>query len=131
MNTNRTLNDYEIEQIFINWFSLISLNKNLLTALQQEVNYKPNHTDVLMRTPRSVSMSNIVLAAQVCRESVVSTDYSTMIVVVVVVLFPSYQENRLLTIVIVRLLLMSHIRHRHIDLKLVPVHIIVRHRAML
>ncbi len=70
MNTARVLNDNEIEKLFINWYSLISLNSGLLQALHNQVDYKEqNHSatnEVTMRTPRSVSMSNIALAVQVC-----------------------------------------------------------------
>lgn len=70
LNTARVLNDYEIEQLFINWYSLISLNSGLLQALHEQVDYREQPTlsenGVIMRAPRSVSMSNIALAAQVC-----------------------------------------------------------------
>ncbi len=70
LNNARILNDYEINQIFINWYNLIALNSNLLQAFHEQVNYK-EHThssenEVLMRTPRSVSMSNLAIAALVC-----------------------------------------------------------------
>ena len=70
LNTARVLNDYEIEQLFINWYSLISLNSGLLQALHEQVDYteqsNSSENGVTMRAPRSVSMSNIALAAQVC-----------------------------------------------------------------
>ncbi len=72
LNNARVLNDYEIEQLFINWYNLIALNSNLLKALHGQVDYKaethPAENQVVMRTPRSVSMSNIALAAQVCTD---------------------------------------------------------------
>lgn len=70
LNNARVLSDYEIEQLFINWYSLIALNSNLLKALHEQVDYKeqnhPRENEVITRTPRSVSMTNIALAAQVC-----------------------------------------------------------------
>ena len=69
LNNARIINDYEIEQLFINWYSLIALNSHLLQALHEQVNYKEqissSENEVTMRSPRSVSMSNIALAAQV------------------------------------------------------------------
>jgi hypothetical protein len=69
LNNTRVLNDHEIEQLFINWYNLIALNSNLLKALHEKVHYKGRlflpENDAIMRTPRSVSMSNIALAAQV------------------------------------------------------------------
>jgi hypothetical protein len=63
------LSDNEIEQLFINWYNLITLNSSLLKALHEQVDYKEetslSENGVLMRTPRSASMSNIALAAQV------------------------------------------------------------------
>ncbi|CAF3803002.1 unnamed protein product, partial [Rotaria sp. Silwood1] len=71
----RILNDYEIEQLFINWYSLINLNSNLLKALHEQVDYKEDisstENDVIMRGPRSVSMSNIALAAQLSSKSII------------------------------------------------------------
>ncbi len=70
LNNARVLSDYEIEQLFINWYNLIALNSNLLKVLHEQVDYQeqthPVENEVMMRTPRSVSMSNIALAAQVC-----------------------------------------------------------------
>ena len=69
LNNARVLNAHEIEQLFINWYNLIALNSNLLKALHEQVDYKEeissSENGVIMRTPRSVSMSNIALAAQV------------------------------------------------------------------
>ena len=69
LNNARVLSDCEIEQIFINWISLIALNSTLLSALQEQVNYKDDMSStengVIMRTPRSASLSNIQLAAHV------------------------------------------------------------------
>ncbi|UJR22027.1 hypothetical protein I4U23_025094 [Adineta vaga] len=68
LNNIRVLSDYEIDQLFINWFHLIALNSNLLKALQEQVNYKEDisstENGVVMRTPRSASLSNIQLVAQ-------------------------------------------------------------------
>jgi hypothetical protein len=73
LNTARVLNDQEIEKLFINWYNLIALNSGLLKALHDQVNYKEhNHSsenEITTRTPRSVSMSNIALAAQVCAKN--------------------------------------------------------------
>lgn len=67
LNTARVLSDHEIEKLFINWYSLIALNSSLLKALYEQVDYhEQNHisdSGVMMRTPRSASMSNIALAA--------------------------------------------------------------------
>lgn len=69
LNNARALSDYEIQQIFINWYNLIALNSSLLTALHEQVDYKeePRQSDhdVVMRTSRSASLTNIALAAQV------------------------------------------------------------------
>jgi len=73
LNTARVLSESEIEKLFINWYSLIALNSGLLKALHEQVDYKEqSHTsenDMLARTPRSVSMSNLALAAQVCTKN--------------------------------------------------------------
>jgi hypothetical protein len=65
----RILNDYEIEQLFSNWFNLIACNAVLLSTLQEQVQYKEHiltsDDDVSIRTPRSASMSNIAMGAQV------------------------------------------------------------------
>lgn len=69
LKTVRVLNDYDVEQLFINWYNLIALNSALLKALHEQVDYKEDPSSengVIMRAPRSVSMSNIALAAQVC-----------------------------------------------------------------
>lgn len=69
LNNARVLSDYEIEQLFINWFNLIALNSNLLDALHEQVQYRPDlsprEDGVVMRAPRSASMSNIHMVAQV------------------------------------------------------------------
>ncbi|CAF0939796.1 unnamed protein product [Adineta ricciae] len=76
LNNARILSDYEIEQIFINWISLIALNSTLLSALQEQVNYKEDMSStengVIMRTPRSASLSNIQLAVQLPSRNSVS-----------------------------------------------------------
>ena len=68
-NNARVLSDHEIEKIFINWYNLIALNSALLTALHEKVNYQEQspslNNEVVMRAPRSVSMTNLALAAQV------------------------------------------------------------------
>ncbi|CAF3289384.1 unnamed protein product, partial [Rotaria sp. Silwood2] len=73
----RIINDYEIEQLFINWYSLINLNSSLLKALHEQVDYKEDvpstETEVIMRAPRSVSMSNIALAAQLPSKIVIDS----------------------------------------------------------
>ncbi|CAF1546281.1 unnamed protein product, partial [Adineta steineri] len=70
LNNARILSDYEIEQLFINWYNLIALNSSLLNAFHEQVNYKEelssSENGVIMRTPRSASLSNIQLLAQVC-----------------------------------------------------------------
>ncbi|CAF4930633.1 unnamed protein product, partial [Rotaria sp. Silwood1] len=69
LSNGRILNDYEIEQLFSNWFSLIACNTVFLSTLQEQVQYKEHivtsNTDISIRTPRSVSMSNITTIAQV------------------------------------------------------------------
>lgn len=69
LNNNRVINDYEIENVFCNWFNLIACNTVLLTSLQEQVHYR-EQSDTLdwhasIRTLRSASMSNIALSAQV------------------------------------------------------------------
>ncbi|CAF4606493.1 unnamed protein product, partial [Rotaria magnacalcarata] len=63
LNSARALNEQEIGQLFINWFDLIALNSNLLNALHAQVDYKEalplTGSDVVMRAPRSASLSNI------------------------------------------------------------------------
>ncbi|CAF2190332.1 unnamed protein product [Rotaria magnacalcarata] len=63
LSNGRVLNDYEIEQLFSNWFSLIACNTVFLSTLEEQVRYKehdlPSDIEVSMRTSRSVSMSNI------------------------------------------------------------------------
>ncbi|CAF3610041.1 unnamed protein product [Rotaria socialis] len=63
LSNGRVLNDYEIEQLFSNWFSLIACNTVFLSTLEEQVRYKehslPPDIEVSMRTSRSVSMSNI------------------------------------------------------------------------
>jgi len=65
----RILNDYEIEQLFSNWFNLIACNTVLLSTLHEQVQYKElsitSDNDVSIRMPRSASMSNIGMVAQV------------------------------------------------------------------
>jgi hypothetical protein len=65
----RILNDYEIEQLFSNWFDLIACNTVLLSTLHEQVQYKEHSftldNDVSIRIPRSASMSNIGMIAQV------------------------------------------------------------------
>ncbi|CAF3438151.1 unnamed protein product [Rotaria socialis] len=74
LNNARALNEQEIGQLFINWFDLIALNSNLLNALHAQVDYKEalplTGSDVVMRAPRSASLSNIALAAQAPSKSV-------------------------------------------------------------
>ena len=69
LSNGRILNDYEIEQLFSNWFSLIACNTIFLSTLQDQVQYKehilPPENEVFIRTPRSVSMLNIAGSAQV------------------------------------------------------------------
>lgn len=76
LNTAQVLHDYEIEPLFINWYSLISLNSALLQALHEQVDYREQgHTSengVVMRAPRSVSMSNIALAAQLPTKNIIN-----------------------------------------------------------
>ncbi|CAF0882259.1 unnamed protein product [Rotaria sordida] len=71
----RILNDYEIEQLFINWYNLITLNNNHLKALHEQVDYTEDinstENEVITRPPRSVSMSNIALAAQFSSKSTI------------------------------------------------------------
>lgn len=71
LNNNQVINDYEIENVFCNWFNLIACNTVLLTNLQEQVHYReiPDTSDrhSTIRTLRSASMSNIALSAQVCR----------------------------------------------------------------
>ncbi|CAF5078631.1 unnamed protein product, partial [Rotaria sp. Silwood1] len=69
LSNGRILNNYEIEQLFSNWFSLIACNTVFLSTLQEQVQYKEHivtsNTDISIRTPRSVFMSNIAMIAQV------------------------------------------------------------------
>jgi hypothetical protein len=69
LSNGRILNDYEIEQLFSNWFSLIACNSVFLSTLQEKVQVKDeatvNNDNALIRTPRSASMSNIAIVAQV------------------------------------------------------------------
>ena len=69
LSNGRILNDYEIEQLFSNWFSLIACNTIFLTTLQEQVQYKEHviisDTDVSIQIPRSASLSNIAMVAQV------------------------------------------------------------------
>jgi hypothetical protein len=72
LSNNRILNDREVEQLFSNWFNLIACNAVLLSSMQEQVQYKEHivnldddDDDVLIRTPRSASMSNIALVSQV------------------------------------------------------------------
>ena len=70
LSNGRILNDYEIDRLFSNWFSLIAYNSVFLSTLQEQVQYKDQSTtdeddDVSLRTPRSVSLSNITKIAQV------------------------------------------------------------------
>lgn len=63
------LSDVESQQIFLNWQDLIVRNSILLNALKDQVDYKDPPPNVVQQTPsfqrnnRSVSMSNIALAA--------------------------------------------------------------------
>jgi hypothetical protein len=70
LSNERVISDYEIEQLFSNWFNLIACNSVLLTTLQDQVHYREqtviSDDDISTPTPRSASMSNIALAAQVC-----------------------------------------------------------------
>ncbi|CAF0815781.1 unnamed protein product [Rotaria sordida] len=70
LSNGRILNDYEIEQLFSNWFSLIACNTVFLSTLQEQVQYKEHvitsDIDISMRTlPRSASMSHMTTVAQV------------------------------------------------------------------
>jgi hypothetical protein len=69
LSNERILNDYEIDQLFSNWFSLIACNTVFLSTLQEQVQYKEqtiiSDTDVSIRTPRSASVSNIAIVAEV------------------------------------------------------------------
>jgi hypothetical protein len=67
LNHLRVLNEYETKQLFINWQNLINCNTVLLMALKGQVDYREQSSngDVMLRTTRSASMSNIALAAQV------------------------------------------------------------------
>jgi hypothetical protein len=73
LSNSRVLNDYEIEQLFSNWFNLIACNTVLLSTLQEQVQYKEHiitlDDDISIQTPRSASMSNIALVAQVRRKN--------------------------------------------------------------
>jgi hypothetical protein len=75
LSNRRILNDYEIEQLFSNWFNLIACNTVFLSTLQEQVQYKehilPSDNDVYIRTPRSASMSNIAKHAQVNNKNLV------------------------------------------------------------
>ncbi|CAF1464097.1 unnamed protein product [Adineta steineri] len=67
LSNGRILSDYEIEQLFSNWFSLIACNSVFLSTLQDLVQFR-EHVLILdesesMRTPRSASMSNIAMIA--------------------------------------------------------------------
>ena len=68
LSNRRMLNDYEIEQLFSNWFSLIAYNSVFLSTLEEQVHSKDvssTEDDVFLRTPRSASLSNIAVAALV------------------------------------------------------------------
>lgn len=69
LSSRRILKDYEIDQLFSNWFSLIACNIVFLSTLEEQVQYKDNiltsNIDVSIRTSRSVSMSNIAEIVQV------------------------------------------------------------------
>ena len=67
LNYLHVLTDHETKQLFINWQNLIHCNTILLLALKEQVDYKEQtiNGDVTLRAARSVSMSNIALAAQV------------------------------------------------------------------
>ncbi|CAF4225977.1 unnamed protein product [Rotaria sp. Silwood2] len=71
----RVLNDYETEQLFVNWYSLITLNSSLLKELHEQVDYKEDMPSIengmIMLAPRSASLSNIALAAQLPSKSVI------------------------------------------------------------
>jgi hypothetical protein len=75
LNNTRIISDYEIEQLFSNWFGLIACNTVLLKALQKQVHYKEHvitlDDDVSIRIPRSASMSNVAIYAQVRRKKIV------------------------------------------------------------
>jgi hypothetical protein len=84
LSTGRILNDYEIEQLFSNWFSLIACNSVFLSTLQEQVQYREHVStlddDVSIRTPRSASMSNIAMVAQV------SIKYSIQLIYIILCL---------------------------------------------
>ena len=71
LNNDRVLKDYEIEQLFSNWFNLIACNTVFLSTLQDQVQYKEHlltfddDDHACIRTPRSASMSNIARFANV------------------------------------------------------------------
>lgn len=68
LSNRRMLNDYEIEQLFSNWFSLIAYNSVFLSTLEEQIHSKDvssTEDDIFLRIPRSASLSNIAVAAQV------------------------------------------------------------------
>ena len=69
LSTKRILSDYEVDQLFSNWFSLIACNIVFLSTLQEQVQDKvdmsTSHIDVSVRTPLSASLSNIATIAEV------------------------------------------------------------------
>lgn len=71
LTDSHVLTEHEIEPLFINWHSLIACNAVFLSALQDQVDFKENshllpNRDINIHTPRSASLSNIAMAAQVC-----------------------------------------------------------------
>ena len=79
LSNKRMLNDYEVEQLFSNWFSLIAYNTVFLTTLEEQIQSKDaskTEDDVLILTPRSASLSNIAVAAQVGHRSFPSLRWS-------------------------------------------------------
>lgn len=75
LSNARVLSDHEIDQLFSNWFNLIACNTVLLTTLQEQVQYKEHvntsDDDESIGVPRSVSMSNIAIMAQVMVENLI------------------------------------------------------------
>jgi len=79
LSNMRVLNDYEIEQLFSNWFNLIACNTVLLNTLQEQIQYKEHpltpDSDVSIRLPRSASMSSLPWFAPVSIKNLVWLTY--------------------------------------------------------
>lgn len=69
LTNGRILNDYEIEQLFSNWFNVIACNSVFLSTLEAQVQNREHistvDVNVPMREPRSVSMSNVATITSV------------------------------------------------------------------